>query len=179
MVKKKSDTTDKVKRDKRVKDVHVWEPKTLSKFTPSAQKVMEKLYKKGWTDVEVADFLEITEKTITNWKKKYLEFFNKVYDWKDQADRRVERALYERAIGYSHTEQKLMNVSQGSGNGSVVERHDTIKHYPPDTSACEFWLKNRRGKYWKEKQEIVLSGVENMSDEQIKREAEKILNGKK
>ena len=179
MVKEKSDTTDKVRRSKHVKDVYTWEPKTNSKFTPSAQKVMEKLYKKGFTDVEVADFLEVGSDVITKWKLKHTEFFGKVLDWKDEADRKVERALYERAIGYSHPEEKLMNVSQGKDAGSMIERHDTIKHYPPDTKACEFWLKNRRGKHWKEKQEIELTGVDTMSDEQIKREAEKILNGKK
>lgn len=179
MVKKKSNTTDKVKRSRHVKDIHTWEPKTNSKFTPSAQKVMEKLYKKGWTDVEVADFLEVSPDTITKWKKLHPEFFDMVLDWKDAADQEVEKAMYQRATGYSHPEEKILSVPLGDGQGSRVERHDTTKHYPPDTKAGMYWLNNRKGKYWKEKHEVVVSGVENMSDEQIKREAEKILNGKK
>lgn len=32
----------------------------------------------------------------------------------------------------------------------------TIKHYPPDTVAGIFWLKNRQPDKWREKQEIAI-----------------------
>jgi len=178
MVKKLSNTVDTVERSSIVKDVYTWKGRpSNSKFTPSAQKCMEKLYKKGWTDVEVADFLEITETTISLWKKTHKEFFAQVYDWKDEADSKVEEALYNRALGYSHPETRVMSVSDGKDQGSHIEKIEIERHYPPDTKAIEFWLKNRRGKYWKEKQEVSITGVEMMSDEQIKAAAERIISG--
>jgi len=30
----------------------------------------------------------------------------------------------------------------------------TVKHYPPDTTAAIFWLKNRQPAKWREKQEV-------------------------
>ncbi len=29
----------------------------------------------------------------------------------------------------------------------------TVKHYPPDTTACIFWLKNRQRDRWRDKQD--------------------------
>jgi hypothetical protein len=28
---------------------------------------------------------------------------------------------------------------------------ETMRHYPPDTTACIFWLKNRRPDLWRDK----------------------------
>lgn len=166
---------DTKRRSKHVKNVVDWEPKTNSKFTPTNQKAMEKLYKKGWTDKEVAEFLEISPDTITEWKKKHKDFFSKVIDWKVEADEEIEKALYHRAKGYSHPETRVMSVSDGKDLGSHIEQVEIVRHHPPDTKAIEFWLKNRRGKYWKEKQEVHHTGVENMSNDQIRAEAERIL----
>ncbi|MDO7877369.1 hypothetical protein Q5H93_21690 [Hymenobacter sp. ASUV-10] len=48
--------------------------------------------------------------------------------------------LYERATGYSHPAVKILAVSQGKGEPSVVERHEYTEHYPPDPTAVKLWM---------------------------------------
>lgn len=104
--------------------------------------------RKGWTDVEMASFFGVAESTWYKWKVDYPEFSEALRDWKHEADERVERSLYERACGYSHPEAKIFN------NGGTEMVVDTIKHYPPDTTAAIYWLKNRQPDVWRDKTEV-------------------------
>ncbi|MHB1956052.1 MAG: hypothetical protein ACYCOU_20160, partial [Sulfobacillus sp.] len=50
--------------------------------------------------------------------------------------------------------------------------HNTEKHYPPDTQAAMFWLRNRQPERWKEKTEGDVNVNNNLSvatltDEQL------------
>ena len=103
------------------------------------------LARRGCTDKELAEFFGVEEKTINNWKQAHPEFLQSLKDGKAKADSQVERSLFERATGYSHPEDKIF---QYEGVPVVVP---TVKHYPPDTTAAIFWLKNRRPEQWREK----------------------------
>ena len=61
------------------------------------------------------------------------------------ADTIVEKyqALYRRAVGYETVEVKSETVN---GSRKIIE---TTKHYPRDTTACIFWLKNRQPQHWR------------------------------
>lgn len=118
-----------------------------SKFDSLDLDKVRKVASKGWTDAEMADFFEVTEQTWNNWKLAHEDFFESLKEWKAEADLRVERSLYERAIGYSHPEDKIFN---DGGEPLVVP---TRKNYPPDTTAAIFWLKNRQSGNWRDKQE--------------------------
>lgn len=109
---------------------------------------VEKLCKLGATDKEIADFFEVTEQTINNWKNDFPEFFESIKAGKIQADANVAQALYHRAIGYEHKDVDIRVVDK-----EIVET-ELIKYYPPDPTAGIFWLKNRRSKEWRDKQEI-------------------------
>ncbi len=106
----------------------------------------------GATDAQLSDFFKISEKTLCNWKKKYPKFLQALKDGKAVADAKVAVSLYERAIGYSHPEDKIFN---NNGTPLVVP---TVKHYPPDTTAGIFWLKNRNPTQWRDKREIKHGG---------------------
>ena len=54
----------------------------------------------------------------------------------------IEKSLFHRAKGYSHDD---VHVSAYMGDVIIT---DLIKHYPPDTKACELWLRNRKRKEW-------------------------------
>ena len=71
---------------------------------------------------------------------------------KEVLDERIERSLAHRALGYSHPAVKFMTVSDE--HGSHIERLEYIEHYPPDTAAMCFWLKNRRPDRWRDVQNI-------------------------
>lgn len=91
----------------------------------------------------------VTIATLHNWKKEHPEFLDAIKEGKDLFDSdTVERSLLHRAIGYSCIEEK---VFLDKGEPVIVK---TTKHYPPDTTAMIFWLKNRQPARWRDKQEI-------------------------
>lgn len=108
-------------------------------------KNIERLAKRGFTDKEMSEFVDVTEQTFNNWKKDHPEFFESLKDWKLEADNKVERSLYERATGYSHPEDKIFRAA-GEKEALVVK---TEKHYAPDTTACIYWLNNRKPNEYK------------------------------
>lgn len=114
------------------------------------------LARKGWTDVEMAELLKVSEVTFNNWKKKHPSFFKSVKNSKAEADRAVERSLYERACGYSCPETKAQWIHDE--DGGRWEYADMRRHYPPDPTSMIFWLKNRQPERWRDKQEMEHSG---------------------
>jgi len=135
-----------------------------SKFKPEFAKQAEKLALLGATDVDLADFFEVSINTIGNWKVSYPEFLGALKSGKEQADDRVERSLYQRAVGYSYDA-----VHFSSFQGTVTET-PYREHCPPDTTAQIFWLKNRRPEQWRDKTEqVVRHEIQHMSDDDLTR----------
>lgn len=108
----------------------------------------------GHTDAEIAKVFNVSEVTFNAWKKKYPEFLKSIKKGKDIADGEVVNALRQRALGYSHKEDKIFHNPGAPKGEKKVTTVETIKHYPPDTAAAIFWLKNRKQVSWKDKQEI-------------------------
>lgn len=123
-----------------------------SKFKPEYVEQAEKLCRLGATDIEVADFFGIEVRTLYRWKAENEEFCQALKAGKEVADERVERSLFARANGYEHDEVDIRVV-----NGEIVQT-PIRKFYPPDTTACIFWLKNRKPTGWREKVENVVMG---------------------
>ena len=111
-------------------------------------KQVEQLARKGWTDAEMARFFEVDRATWYRWKAQDDKFCDALKEWKRQADARVERSLYERAIGYEHPDVHISNY-QGAVTLTPIQ-----KFYAPDTTAAIFWLKNRDPENWRDKQDI-------------------------
>jgi hypothetical protein len=106
----------------------------------------KKLATLGATDVEMADFLGVSLRTFMHWKMDNPEFLHALKAGKDVADARVERRLYERAIGGFKTSEMKAFVIKGK-----VITVELWKEHPPDTTACIFWLKNRQGENWRDR----------------------------
>lgn len=121
-------------------------------YKPEYVDLARKFCKLGATDKDLAEALEVTEKTINLWKEKYPEFLQSIKEGKAQADAEVASKLFHRATGYEHPEDDIRAI-----NGEIVIT-PTIKHYAPDTTAAIFWLKNRRPDLWRDKVEQVHSG---------------------
>ncbi|WP_454917439.1 helix-turn-helix domain-containing protein [Xanthobacter sediminis] len=111
-----------------------------------------KLCALGATDHELADFFGVDTRTIYRWKNVHEGFCQAVTCGKEMADERVERALFNRAVGYTFESEKVFQFQ-----GEVI-RAPTLEHVPPDPSAAKLWLTNRRPDRWREKQEHELSG---------------------
>ncbi|WP_033456662.1 helix-turn-helix domain-containing protein [Bordetella bronchiseptica] len=116
-----------------------------SKYKPEFAVQAKKLAALGATDMEVAEFFGVTDRTIYRWKAEFKPFCQASKAGKSTADDRVERALYQRAVGYSYHTEKLFQH-----DGSVV-RAKISTHVPPDVAASFIWLKNRRPELWRDK----------------------------
>src|SRR6478736_8345842 len=116
-------------------------------YKPEYADQARKLAELGATDRETAEFFKVAESTVYLWKHTHPEFSEALKTGKVSADERVVQSLYRRALGYSHDAVKIMTAE-----GQVV-RENYVEHYPPDTTAMIFWLKNRRPDEWRDKTE--------------------------
>lgn len=136
-------------------------------FNDTIKSTILRLIEEGKTEDEIGKIIGVSRTTINNWKGKHPEFLYAVRESRQAADELVEAALFSRATGYSHPEEKVFNSEK---LGIVV--HETTKHYPPDTQAAMFWLRNRQPERWKEKTEGDVNvnnnfNLQQLSDEQL------------
>jgi hypothetical protein len=106
----------------------------------------------GATDVEIAMFFGVSDRTIYRWKLDHPAFAKALKVGKAPANERVKRSLYLRAVGYSHPAEEVF-----CSNGKVT-RVQTVKHYPPDTAAAIFYLCNRDKENWRQKNQTEHTG---------------------
>lgn len=137
--------------DGKARDVAVMGRPTLYKaeFVDQAAK----LCRLGATDMEMADFFGVDRATLYRWKARYPEFCDAIKTPGEVADDRVERRLYERAMGYEATEIDIRVI-----NDRIVKT-PVRKVYPPDTAAAFIWLKNRRRHQWRDRHDIQVGGT--------------------
>lgn len=105
----------------------------------------------GLKDSELADYFEVKEQTINNWKKDHPSFFESLKRGKTIADAEVAAAFNKRAKGYEYTE-----VQEETRKGQVVSKKTTVKEVPPDAGAAMNWLSNRQPNTWRKSQQIVI-----------------------
>jgi hypothetical protein len=125
-----------------------------SKYDPAFVKQAEKLCALGATDAEMADFFEVSIVTFNAWKAQHPDFLKSLKDAKGIADNRVERSLYQRAVGFAHDAVKIFMPANAAAPVYAPYR----EQFPPDTAAAIFWLKNRRKEQWRDKQDHELTG---------------------
>jgi hypothetical protein len=119
----------------------------------------------GATDKELATFFAIAMSTLYQWKIQHPAFASALKVGKAEADDRVERSLYQLAVGYSFESEKLF-----CQDGRVI-RAPIVEHVPPNPASCIFWLKNRQRDLWRDRIDNEHSGpdggpikTENVSD---------------
>lgn len=130
-------------------------------FAPAPQKMYDKTYHPkliyrlallNLSETEMCVPLDIPIVTLKMWKKCYPEFRMAMMRGKEEADAKVARALYKRAIGWKNQEEivvtrKLRNKKTGRDELKVIKVPVT-KQLPPDVQAISMWLKNRHPKKW-------------------------------
>jgi IS30 family transposase len=99
----------------------------------------------GLVDEDIAHNMGITRQTLTEWKKRFPSIFDTLKSGKEVSDRKVENALFKRALGYSFEEITYEN-------GEETKR--VVKQVAPDTTAQIFWLKNRKPNVWRDAKDI-------------------------
>lgn len=119
-------------------------------------RLIKALMEQGKTIPEACEEMGISTSTYWLWSQEHDKFSIAIKDAKDKADANVEASLYRLAKGYEHEVEKPMIVGDGMGEGHV-EIVKYTERLAPSTTAIIFWLKNRKPKEWRDKQEIGLT----------------------
>lgn len=151
LAKEKADKIEALTRGEDIDEPSPLEPPSLvgrprtyqDKFAEQAAK----LCALGATDEDLADFFNVNIRTVKRWMVEFPEFCHAVKTAKEEANDRVERSLYQRAVGYTFDAVKIMT---SAGKEMIVPYRE---HVPPDVTAQIFWLKNRRKDQWRDKTE--------------------------
>lgn len=119
-------------------------------YLPAYAEQGRRLAMLGLTDVEMAEFFGVSERTLNTWKKAHPDFLQSLKAGKIEADTHVATGLYQSAIGgHVVTETREQEAPDGS-----ITRTTETKQVPPNVTAQVFWLKNRQPAKWRDKQEI-------------------------
>lgn len=116
----------------------------LPKYATQAKRACQA----GFTEKEICELIGCSTGTLHAWKVAHVEFAEALKVGKGPADDRVEISLFHRAVGYSHPDVDIRVI-----DGQIVKT-EIVKHYPPDTTAGIFWLKNRRKTDWRDKVDV-------------------------
>lgn len=143
---------------------------------------LEAWARNGLTDEQIASNMGICRETLNQYKNKYSDISDTLKRGKEVVDIQVENALLKRALGYDYEEKTYESKYSETLDKYVQVLTKTVtKHVQPDTTAQIFWLKNRKPKNWRDKQEIEHSGnvnnpFEGLTTEELR---EVIKNGQK
>lgn len=120
---------------------------------------------KGATNDEIAEAFGITVRTFIRWKQQYPSLEEAVTHGKDIADAKVEKSLYQRAIGYKVTDtEKIIDLNPSDGSQKPIRVKNIEKNIAPDTMAIMYWLNNRKRTHWSQRQEVALSAGDDTED---------------
>lgn len=121
---------------------------------------VQKLARLGATEKQMADFFEVSEETITHWKRTRPEFLRCLAEGRLAADAEVADTLFRRAVGFSRKAVKIFGDAK-SGRSLKVEHRE---YFPPDVQAIIFWLTNRQRQLWKTKFDVVHEVGDSLAD---------------
>lgn len=121
------------------------------KYNPQYATIAGHALKRGATIAELAEMFGVQNATIWKWRQTHDDFDAAFGEFGSHYDERVERALAERAVGYTYPDTKFFNYQ-----GSIVSQ-TYLKHEPPDIAAIKMWLSARKPAQWRVKDEVEIS----------------------
>lgn len=124
--------------------------KYRAEFASQARKLCDG----GFTDEQLADFFDVHVSTIYRWMAEHKKFCEAVKVAKEIADQRVERSLYQRALGYTTPAVKIF-MPAGAKEPVYATYRENVQ---PSDTAIIFWLKNRKKDTWRDRQDHEHSG---------------------
>jgi transposase len=124
-----------------------------TKYKPEYIKHAQLLARGGATQDEIAECLGISRMTVIRWSARHPEFGQAIQAGNDLFNRRVERALAERALGFYADKYVWRTTTQEEreqGAPARVKEATESIYYPPDVTAAIYWTKNRMPERWQE-----------------------------
>ena len=140
----------------------------------------------GLIDEQIAKNLGVAYSTFREYVKKFPALSAALKKGKEVVDFEVENALLKRALGYKYEEVTRERVlDEQLGIREMATTKIVTKEIQPDVTAQIFWLKNRKTKDWRDKQDIEHSGeimnkvmdLSHLSDEELQKELSKYGDG--
>ena len=126
-----------------------------TEYRPEYVEIAANMCLSGATDAELAEEFGVTTTTLYNWRAKHPAFLAALKYGKENADERVERALYQRAVGFAHDAVKISFDKDG-----IPLFAPYVEYIAPDPGAAKLWLTNRKPKEWREKIDHSMTGAD-------------------
>src|SRR5262249_46527875 len=114
-----------------------------TKYNPEFCEQAQKLVQLGLTDQQIADFFEVHETTLNDWKHQHEEFSLGMKLGSELAADMVERSLFRMAMGFERVTEK----TTASGKKVVIK-----EYFPPQVGAASKFLACKRKDVWAERQ---------------------------
>lgn len=127
----------------------------------------------GLSDEQIAGNIGIVASTLYEWKNKYPEISESLKKGKEVVDIEVENAMLKRAKGYEYEEVKTYIEESDGKKKKKIEK--TIKHVPADITAGIFWLRNRKGQVWSNRDVVDVAKIE--AETELTKERTKLIKG--
>lgn len=108
----------------------------------------------GVNDTLIAERLGINPSTLYTWLKTHKSFKSNYERGNLLAHAKVQRSLFNRALGYNIEETDTKVSKDQKGKIKSITTTQKTKHIPGDIQAQIFWLKNRMPEFWKDKVEV-------------------------
>lgn len=118
-----------------------------SDFLPEYAEQSRNLALLGLTDKQMAEHFGVSEVTFNSWKHKHPEFLKSLKEGKVTADAKVAHSLYQRAVGFEITVDKVVD-------GEVKPTKEFV---PGDPGAQKLWLTNRQREIWQGNPDVNLT----------------------
>jgi hypothetical protein len=115
-------------------------------YSPKYPAIAQRMCYLGATDRDLAIAFDVHLDSIFEWRARHPEFSDALKIGKKLNDERVERSLYQKAVGYNYMATKVF-LPYGSKEPVLVQY---MEHVPPSDVACIFWLKNRNPAQWRD-----------------------------
>jgi DNA-binding XRE family transcriptional regulator len=110
----------------------------------------------GLTDMEICEAIGVTKTTLYVWRRGDDDLETAFRTCKKIADDRVERSLYQNAVGYDLPTHKYFYDKEAGG----VIAHPIVEHVKADTTAAVRWLETRKANEWIRRERRELTGAD-------------------
>lgn len=118
---------------------------------------------RGATDKEIAEAFGVARRTVIRWRQEHESFEEAIMRGKAGADAKVEKSLFQRALGYDYKEEETVIEMDKNGNQKPAKVRRKTIHVPAEVGAMCFWLKNRNPDEWADRPHGTME-VEDLSD---------------
>lgn len=131
----------------------------------------------GVENKKIAKLLGFSDQHLYDVQNENPDFKLQIDEARAIANIDVEESLYNMAVGFHKTEEKVVVLSGGLQHQSTSETIEYEKYHPPQLAAAKHYLNNRNPDRWKEKAELNVK-VTDLSDEELEAMAREILASK-